>query len=85
MQTPQGKEGYGLALLRTEKLIAGQEMRGHTGSAYGLYSAMFFQPKEKFGFVVINNGSRGEESSGVNTVNYKVIQVLYRHFISRQQ
>jgi CubicO group peptidase (beta-lactamase class C family) len=85
MQTPRGKEGYGLALLRTKKLIAGREMRGHTGSAYGLYSAMFFQPKDKFGFVVINNGSKGGETSGVNTVNSKVIQILYRHFISRQQ
>jgi CubicO group peptidase (beta-lactamase class C family) len=82
MQTPRGKEGYGLALLRTEKLIAGQEMRGHTGSAYGLYSAMFFQPKQKFGFVVINNGSKGGENAVANTVNYKVIQVLYSQFIS---
>jgi CubicO group peptidase (beta-lactamase class C family) len=81
MQTPRGKEGYGLALLRTEKLIEGQEMRGHTGSAYGLYSAMFFQPKQKFGFVVINNGSKGGENEVANTVNYKVIQVLYRQFI----
>jgi D-alanyl-D-alanine carboxypeptidase len=83
MQTPRGKEGYGLALLRTEKLIAGQEMRGHTGSAYGLYSAMFFQPKKKFGFVVINNGSRGGENEVANNVNYKVIQVLYRQFIQK--
>jgi CubicO group peptidase (beta-lactamase class C family) len=83
MQTPRGKEGYGLALLRTEKLIAGQEMRGHTGSAYGLYSAMFFQPKKKFGFVVINNGSRGGENEVANNVNYKVIQALYRQFIQK--
>ena len=83
MQTPRGKEGYGLALLRTDKLIAGQEMRGHTGSAYGLYSAMFFQAKKKFGFVVINNGSKGGETAGVYTANYKVIQVLYNHFILR--
>ena len=85
MQTPRGKEGYGLALLRTEKLIAGKEMRGHTGSAYGLYSAMFFHPKQKFGFVVINNGSKGGETAGLPTVNYKVIQVLYNNFISPQQ
>jgi CubicO group peptidase (beta-lactamase class C family) len=81
MQTPRGKEGYGLALLRTEKLIKGYEMRGHTGSAYGLYSAMFFHPKKKFGFVVINNGSKGGETAGVYTVNYKVIQVLYTQFL----
>lgn len=81
MQTPLGKEGYGLALLVTEKLIPGQLMTGHTGSAYGLYSAMFFQPKKKFGFVVINNGSVGGSTGGVNTVNYKVIQLLYRELL----
>src|SRR5690606_30606775 len=36
------KEGYGLALLETNKLIEGQHLVGHTGSAYGLYSSMFF-------------------------------------------
>ena len=42
MQTKlSDKEGYGLALLKTDKLIAGKTMTGHTGSAYGLYSAMF--------------------------------------------
>jgi hypothetical protein len=43
MQTPlTEKEGYGLALLKTTKLIDSIEMTGHTGSAYGLSSAMFF-------------------------------------------
>ena len=42
MQTPVAvKEGYGLALLKTDKLIKGEIMTGHTGSAYGLFSAMF--------------------------------------------
>ncbi len=51
-------ENYGLALLSSTNLIAGKTMTGHTGSAYGLYSAMFFQPKEKFGIVVITNGCK---------------------------
>ena len=48
--------GYGLALRGSTDLIPGEKMVGHTGSAYGLYSAMFFQPKKKFGIVVITNG-----------------------------
>ena len=36
------KEGYALALMHTDKLIPGKKLTGHTGSAYGLYSAMFF-------------------------------------------
>ena len=60
MQTPLSeKEGYGLALQKTDSLIIGKTMTGHTGSAYGLYSNMFFQPKEKFGIVVITNGYSG--------------------------
>ena len=50
------QEGYGLALTTSKNIIKDVEMRGHTGSAYGLYSAMFWQPKEGYGFVVISNG-----------------------------
>jgi CubicO group peptidase (beta-lactamase class C family) len=83
MQTPLSiKEGYGLAIATTEKLIAGKTMKGHTGSAYGLYSAMFFQPEEKFGFVVITNGCKPGYTDGYNTVIRKTIHSLYEHFIS---
>jgi CubicO group peptidase (beta-lactamase class C family) len=57
MQTPIDKDGYGLALMTNDKTIPGKIMKGHTGSAYGLYSVMFFQPKEKFGIVAITNGT----------------------------
>ena len=57
MQTKlSDEENYGLALLTSDKLVPGESLVGHTGSAYGLYSMMFFNPKEKFGFVVITNG-----------------------------
>jgi hypothetical protein len=35
-------------------------MIGHTGSAYGLYSAFFFDPRGKYGFILIMNGIRDE-------------------------
>ena len=42
-------ENYGLALgTNREDIIPGEKMTGHTGSAYGVYSSMFFQSKEKF-------------------------------------
>src|SRR5436190_5885535 len=57
MQTPLSEEeGYGLAIMTTDKLIPGKTMKGHTGSAYGLYSTMFFHSKEKFCIVVNSNG-----------------------------
>jgi len=57
MQTKlSDEENYGLAIRSSDSLIDGITMTGHTGSAYGLYSAMFFNPKDKFGIVVITNG-----------------------------
>ncbi|TCC90313.1 class A beta-lactamase-related serine hydrolase [Pedobacter frigiditerrae] len=57
MQTKlSDEENYGLALRTSDDLIDGKTMTGHTGSAYGLFSAMFFNPKDKFGIVVITNG-----------------------------
>jgi CubicO group peptidase (beta-lactamase class C family) len=57
MQTKlSDEENYGLALRVSDQLIPGYTMVGHTGSAYGLYSLMFFEPKQKFGIVVITNG-----------------------------
>jgi CubicO group peptidase (beta-lactamase class C family) len=75
------KDGYGLAITTTEKLIPGEIMKGHTGVAYGLYSAMFFHPKKKFGFVVISNGCHPAYTNGYNTVIRRVIDSLYTAFI----
>ncbi|WP_276483412.1 serine hydrolase domain-containing protein [Paraflavitalea pollutisoli] len=78
MQTPYSdKEGYGLALLQTDSLIPGEKMTGHTGSAYGLYSMMFFQPKKKFGIVVITNGYQSPVPGGLKPF----VQCLYKYLI----
>jgi CubicO group peptidase (beta-lactamase class C family) len=75
------QEGYGLAIMNLDNLIPGKVMTGHTGSAYGLYSAMFFQPKDKFGMVVITNGCRPDTSDGINDVLKKTVNILYNNFI----
>ncbi len=74
-------EGYGLALETTDKLIPGETMCGHTGSAYGLYSAMFFNVDKKFGIVVICNGCGPSYDSGFNNVIKKAVNTLYEAFI----
>ncbi|ULQ52091.1 serine hydrolase domain-containing protein [Flavihumibacter fluvii] len=82
MQAPLSEEeGYGLAIMTTDKLIPGKTMKGHTGSAYGLYSAMFFHPKEKFGIVVISNGCDPAYTDGFNTVIRETVNVLYKDLI----
>ncbi|OCX52079.1 serine hydrolase [Mucilaginibacter sp. PPCGB 2223] len=78
--------GYGLALRGAPDLIAGEHMMGHTGSAYGLYSAMFFEPKKKFGFVVITNGCNPAFMPGSDDICLMLrrsINCLYDNFIKQ--
>ncbi|MFM7629586.1 MAG: serine hydrolase domain-containing protein [Algoriphagus sp.] len=82
MQTPLSSyENYGLALWKTNVLIPEVELVGHTGSAYGLYSAMFFNPEEKYGFVVISNGCDPTEEEGYIRVIRRVLQILHEEWI----
>lgn len=82
MQTPLWQEsGYGLALHTSTKLIPGKLLVGHTGSAYGLYSAMFFDPSKKWGVVVISNGCHTAYKDGFNAVIRKVMEAVYNSTI----
>ena len=82
MQTKVSEEdGYGMAIETQENLIKGKTMKGHTGSAYGLYSGMFFNSKEKFGFVVITNGCGPKYEDGFNGLIKNTINSLYDSFI----
>lgn len=75
------KEQYGLALSKSNKLIDGVVLTGHTGSAYGLNSAMFFEPKKEYGFVIIINGSEQKYLNGFNEVLKKTVNSLYENII----
>lgn len=75
------EEGYGLAIANVDNLIPGKIMTGHTGSAYGLFSAMFFEPKEKFGIVVITNGSNTTYTNDFNSILLETVNCLYNNFI----
>jgi len=81
MQEPVAiKEQYALGLMRADNIVDGEVLVGHTGSAYGLYSAMFFDPKRKFGFVVITNGCRPFANTSVAPWR-NAINILYDHYI----
>lgn len=84
MQTPVAeKEGYGLALQTTTKLFPSQEVIGHTGSAYGLYSMMFFHPKKQYGVVAITNGCNPKQSARFIDFLAAVSNVLYSEIINK--
>lgn len=79
MQNPV-LNGYGLGLLQTTSLIPGKTMVGHTGSAYGLYSMMFFEPKEKFGYVLITNGCKDCTGEPFNKLLHEALLHLDQTF-----
>jgi CubicO group peptidase (beta-lactamase class C family) len=74
-------EPYGFALETPGSIIDGEKMIGHTGSAYGLFSAMFFNPQEKYGIVVISNGCHPGETKGYNNIIRKTVNALYQNLI----
>ncbi|MBE8714900.1 serine hydrolase domain-containing protein [Sphingobacterium hungaricum] len=85
MQTPVSKKkAYGLALEVRDGILEHGKLVGHTGSAYGLYSSMFFNPKKKFGFVVITNGCIAAYDGENLELTKSAIQILYKHFIVKR-
>ena len=74
-------EGYGLAIRSADNFIPNVKLKGHTGSAYGLYSTMFFNPKEKFGFVIITNGINPAYTDGFPDFSRDAINSLYQNFV----
>jgi len=82
MQTPRSEdENYGLALWQTDEYSPGVTLTGHTGGAYGMRSAMFFHPDEKYGFVVISNGARPYAADGTTDILTGTLTRMYDCFI----
>ena len=82
MQVPRSEpEHYGLNLWLADDYVPGVTLVGHTGGAYGLRSAMFFDPEEKYGFVIICNGHHSPE--GTPNVLHGGIERMYKHFIAK--
>ncbi len=88
MQTPvietddNGYYCFGLNNYTT--LIPGETMTGHDGDAYGLLSAMYFEPLKKFGIVIISNGTSpyfARYNQDFAPVQKDVVRLLYEVFI----
>ncbi|MDR1197449.1 MAG: beta-lactamase family protein [Prevotellaceae bacterium] len=78
VEPTNGTSSYGLGIMVSKDLIEGDTLTGHTGSAYGLTSAMFFNPAEKFGVVMITNGS--SPKNGQDKIIPDVINAMYKVF-----
>lgn len=81
IRTPES--GYGMSLRTLDYLIPGKTLTGHEGIAYGLYSAMYFQPQEKFGIVVITNGCNTGFTHGdvINDFLLEMYRSLYKNVL----
>lgn len=97
MQTPRSDfEHYGLTLWQTDLYSPGVTLVGHTGGAYGMRSAMFFNPQEKYGFVVISSGAlETPEEEAVTTdpsgstdedrsILTSTLRLMYKTFVEAQ-
>jgi len=67
---------YGLGFMHANFNLKGVDMIGHQGGAYGIHSSMFFNPDEKYGFIVICNGC----NSG-HYLDTQILRELYHFFI----
>lgn len=88
-------ENYGLTLWQTDTYSPGTTLTGHTGSAYGMRSAMFFNPEKKYGFVVISNGAmEGKPESvnasdpsgscaGADNILTATLRLMHHHFVGK--
>lgn len=85
MQTPRSDdENYGLALWRDSSYTGDNtELVGHTGGAYGLRTAMFFNPEEKYGFVVFSSGWHNTKK-GLGNPLHAIVPIMYRNFIASE-
>mgnify|MGYP004448431979 FL=1 len=69
---------YGVALEQTERFTRGEVMVGHTGGAYGLCSAMFFNPEQKHGLVMMCSGC-----NDASHVLNRIMPIMYKHFLKK--
>lgn len=67
----------GLSFSSWSRIIEGDNIFGVTGNAHGVYSAMCFNPDQKYGFVVICNGTTSD-------IRKNIVRVLYKHFIMEE-
>jgi CubicO group peptidase (beta-lactamase class C family) len=78
---PKDNKNYGLALAHYN-FLNGVDLIGMTGGARGMHTAMYFNPDEKYGFVVFCNGCNSS-SAADGGLNIHVVKELFSTFISR--
>ena len=66
------------------RFVKGKKLVGHTGSAYGLYSCMYFCPDEDWGIVCICSSAKPDKVNGMHGIRkclHGVFNLLHENFI----
>ena len=82
---PKTDEGdaYGFAIRTSNQLLDGHTMIGHTGSAYGVYTSMFWDKNREFGFIVMTNGCNGRYDNNFMSIHRECVAAMQKHFIAQ--
>ncbi|MDD3911341.1 MAG: serine hydrolase [Bacteroidales bacterium] len=78
--TDEGDD-YGFAIRTSKQLLDGKTMIGHTGSAYGVFTSMFWNRERTFGIVVMTNGCNGRMDHHFMSIHRDVDKCLYDNLI----
>ncbi len=83
MQQPHARmdslRHYGFALRHDKVIVPGVDLIGHGGTAYGMRSAMMFDPEKKFGMVMMASGFELSDPD----FRSRITAILYDHFIGQ--
>ena len=74
-------DAYGFAIRISDQLIPGKTMIGHTGSAYGVYTSMFWDSEREFGIITMTNGCRPERKNNFMAISWDVVNAVYDNLI----
>lgn len=84
LETKGDYDAKGLQLKLTDS-VEDILLKGHTGTAYGVRSFMFFSKEHDFGVCFIMNGGIHEEHAlGFNKTQYEVLKYGINHYLERK-
>lgn len=74
---------YGLGTLDYSYILSGETLYGHTGYAYGIFSAMIYNPENKYGFLILCNGAEIDYPEALKVLHAPIVQKIYDCFIAK--
>ncbi|MEG0891632.1 MAG: serine hydrolase domain-containing protein [Bacteroidales bacterium] len=72
-------DAYGFAIRISDQLIDGKTMIGHTGGAYGVFTAMFWDKDKKIGFVTMTNGCKENREKHFISLSRQATNAMYTY------